>query len=91
MAENQVPESQVPENQTVESNGLNNNGLVLEQRDGNQQENIEENQSIVVPRGKENFIKFLSQQADFSHLNPENVVSKGENVEDNKIKLLEQI
>ena len=86
VAENQVPESQVPENQTVESNGLNNNGLVLEQRDGNQQENIEENQSIVVPRGKENFIKFLSQQADFSHLNPENVVSKGENVEEKGFK-----
>lgn len=38
---------------------------------------------IVVPRGKEKFVQMLAKQADFSHLNSENVASKGENVEDN--------
>ena len=38
---------------------------------------------IIAPKGKEKFVQMLAKQADFSHLSPKNVVSKGENVEDN--------
>ena len=96
-ATNNTAEQNLQNNQATETNQSNVNGQDLQNAQDaqmNGMENLEmgndnvENvlaggENVLIPHGKEKFIQMLAKYADFSHLNPENVASKGENVEDN--------
>lgn len=82
-ATNNTAEQSLQNNHDAQVNNLGNTEIVINNGQEGEENHQDMENMIVVPKGKEKFVQMLAKQADFSHLNPENVASKGENVEDN--------
>lgn len=82
-ATNNTAEQSLQNNHDAQVNNLSNIEIVINNGQEGEENHQDMENMIIAPKGKEKFVQMLAKQADFSHLNPENVVSKGENVEDN--------
>ncbi|MBQ8751060.1 MAG: hypothetical protein IJZ30_05445 [Alphaproteobacteria bacterium] len=82
-ATNNTAEQSLQNNHDAQVNNLGNTEIVINNGQEGEENHQDIENMIVVPRGKEKFVQMLAKQADFSHLNSENIASKGENVEDN--------
>ena len=82
-ATNNTAEQSLQNNHDAQVNNLGNIEIVINNGQEGEENHQDMENMIIAPKGKEKFVQMLAKQADFSHLSPKNVVSKGENVEDN--------
>ena len=85
-ATNNTAEQSLQNNRDAQVNNLGNIERVIDNGQEGEENHQDMENMIIAPKGKEKFVQMLAKQADFSHLNPENVVSKGENVEEKGFK-----